>query len=213
MISTTLVSVNIGALERLAPHAKTRTGIRKSPVGGAVLCDHLGLVGDAVGNTKHHGGPDQAVYLYSAEEYAWWTDALGRACGAGQFGENLTIDAWWDTPRIGDRVQFGDVLLELTAPRIPCNTLATHMGDPAFVAHFARAARPGVYARVLATGALEAGMTGSVVRGEATWPTVRHTFDLWFDTPRDRTRLLDALRAPVAQRLRDRFLGWASEPG
>lgn len=210
MMTTTLVSVNTGRLERLAPDAKSRTGIRKAPVGGPVLCDRLGLVGDAIGNAKHHGGPDQAVYLYSADDYAWWSEALGRACAAGRFGDNLTIDAWWDAPRIGDRVQFGNVVLELTAPRIPCNTLATHMGDAAFVAQFARGARPGAYARVLATGAVEAGLTGTVTRGDAGWPTVNELFGLWFDTPRDRARLLDALRAPLAQRLRERVLEWSA---
>jgi MOSC domain-containing protein YiiM len=61
MTPVTLVSVNTGVLERLTPASKSRTGIRKMPVGGAVLCDTVGLVGDAIGNHKHHGGPDQAA--------------------------------------------------------------------------------------------------------------------------------------------------------
>jgi len=206
MNGVTLVSVNTGVLERLTPTAKSRTGIRKSPVGGAVLCDTLGLVGDATGNRQHHGGPDQAVYLYSAEDYEWWTEQLGRPCTPGMFGDNLTISRWWDSPRAGDRVQFGSVLLELTAPRIPCSTLATHMGDARFVDRFAKAARPGAYARVLRSGALEAGLPAIVSPGEPDWCAIVDLFDRWLDATCDRARLIDALRAPVAIRLRERFL-------
>jgi MOSC domain-containing protein YiiM len=201
-----IVSVNTGVLERLTPTSKSRTGIRKMPVGGAVLCDTLGLVGDAIGNRKHHGGPDQAVYLYSAEDYAWWTDTLGRPCTPGLFGENLTIDQWWDTPRAGDRLHVGEVILELTAPRIPCSTLAAHMGDPRFVDRFARAARPGAYARVVQTGALQAGLTGRVTVGNTSFCSIVELADLWLDPRCERSRLIDALRAPVAIRLREHFL-------
>lgn len=206
MNPVTLVSVNTGVLERLTPASKSRTGIRKMPVGGAVLCDTVGLVGDAIGNHKHHGGPDQAVYLYSAEDYAWWSDTLGRPCTPGLFGENLTISHWWDTPRAGDRVQFGEVILELTAPRIPCSTLAAHIGDPRFVDRFAKAARPGAYARVLQAGALAAGVPGHVSPGDASWPSIVELFDMWLDATCDRARLIHALRAPVGIRLRERFL-------
>jgi len=206
MSAVTLVSVNTGVLERLTPSSTSRTGIRKTPVGGPVLCDAQGLVGDAIGNHKHHGGPDQAVYLYSAADYAWWSETLGRPCTPGLFGENLTIGDWWDTPRAGDRVQFGEVILELTAPRIPCSTLAAHMGDPRFVDRFAKAARPGAYARVVQPGALEAGLTGHATAGDARWAPIGELFDLWFDVRCERSRLIEALRAPVAIRLREHFL-------
>lgn len=207
----TLVSVNTGVLERLIPTSKSRTGIRKTAVGGTVLCDTQGLVGDAIGNHKHHGGPDQAVYLYSAEDYAWWSDQLGQSCAPGLFGENLTISRWWDSPRAGDRVQFGAVLLELTAPRIPCSTLAARMGDPRFVDRFAKAARPGAYARVIHTGPLEAGVQGAFSPADESWPTIIELFHMWLDPACDRARLIDALRAPVGIRLRERFLQRAAQ--
>lgn len=203
-----LQSVNVGVLERLTAERPLKSGIRKQPVPGPRLCDTEGLVGDAIGNRKHHGGPEQALYLYSAADYAWWTSELGRECGSGLFGENLTLNAWWPTPRVGDRVQFGDVVLELTAPRIPCNTLATRLGDPQFVRRFARAVRPGAYVRVLQTGVLEAGMTGVVTRGKAEWPSIDALFRLWHETPRDQAALMAASAAPIESRMRARFLGW-----
>lgn len=203
-----LLAVNIGRLETLVAGSTRRSGIRKHAVGGPVLCDTQGLLGDAIGNRTHHGGPDQALYIYSADDYALWSTQLQRDCGAGLFGENLTIDRWWPSPRVGDRLQCGDVVLELTAPRIPCATLATRMQDTHFVQRFAEARLPGAYARVLRTGALEAGQRASVTRGDAAWPTVVSLFDLWFAPVRDRRVLLDTLRAPLASRLRDTINRW-----
>lgn len=205
-----LRSVNVGLLQPLEPGAAKRTGIHKHPVGGPVLCDTLGLVGDAIGNAKHHGGPDQAIYLYSAEDYAWWQTALGRELPPGIFGENGTIDAWWDAPRVGDRVTFGDVTLELTAPRIPCATLAGRMGDPHFVRRFAAANRGGAYARVITPGVLEAGLTGHVTRGDAAWPAIDALFAAWYRTPRRRSELLEYTKAPLAVRAREAFVTWAA---
>ena len=107
-------SVNISGLAPLVPGVKrTRTGIHKQPVSAQVAVQPLGLEGDRVGNTTYHGGPDQAVYLYSADDYAWWSAQRGTPCAPGLFGENLTIDRWWPDPRIGDRLTIGDVILDL----------------------------------------------------------------------------------------------------
>ena len=57
----------------------------------------------------------------------------------------------------GDRFAVGEVLLEVTAPRIPCATLAERMGDPAFPRRFQKAALPGFYCRVVDEGNVRAG--------------------------------------------------------
>ncbi len=51
----------------------------------------LGLEGDFIANQKHHGGPDQAVYIYGQADYDFWAEALGQPVEPGLFGENLTI--------------------------------------------------------------------------------------------------------------------------
>ena len=61
---------------------------------------------------------------------------------------------------IGDRFRIGDVLLEATAPRNPCNTFAVVMGDRRWVKRFHEAQRPGVYARVLEPGDDRGGRRG-----------------------------------------------------
>lgn len=158
-----LISINIGQAQTIA-NAKSSgtTGIYKRPVEGPVQITAEGLPGDAICDTKNHGGPDQAVYLFSSEDYAWWSSELGSELEPGTFGENLTIRGFESAElAIGDRFHIGPeeqtVVLEVTAPRIPCVTLAARMGDPTFVKRFRHAERPGLYCRVIQEGTVQAG--------------------------------------------------------
>jgi MOSC domain-containing protein YiiM len=154
-----LISVNIGRarpIRNAKPSGKT--GIYKLPVSGPVQITYTGLGGDAICDTEHHGGVDQAVYVYGTPDYAWWSKLLGRELSPGTFGENLTITGMESgVVRIGDRWHIGSVILEVTAPRVPCVTLAARMGDPSFVRRFREAERPGLYCRVIQEGSVQVG--------------------------------------------------------
>lgn len=147
-----ILAVCIGRPEKL-PGKSYRTGIFKTPVNASMMIDAAGVVGDAICNTKHHGGVDQAVYLEGSATLDWWANELGKPIAPGTFGENLVIEGL-DNAAVsaGDRFQIGDVLLEVTSARIPCATFAAKMGDPAFVKRYTKAGRPGIYCRVLAGG-------------------------------------------------------------
>jgi MOSC domain-containing protein YiiM len=154
-----IISVNIGDRRRLEGRSfNGETGIFKEAVDGPVRVDELGLAFDTIVDTRHHGGADQAVYLYRQEDYDWWSRELGRPLTPGTFGDNLTVSGL-SAPgiAIGSRLELETVVLEATAPRIPCNTLATRMGDSAFVKRFMQAERPGVYCRVVTPGEVRAG--------------------------------------------------------
>ncbi|MDB5535523.1 MAG: hypothetical protein JWQ65_398 [Devosia sp.] len=152
-----LLSVNIGKPQPIPGH-KAPTGIFKQPVTGPVAITPLEVAGDAIIDRRHHGGRDQAVYLYFADDYDWWSVQLGQIIAPGTFGENLTIAGIsGQAVAIGDRFTLGDVVLEVTYHRTPCMTLAARMGDNGFVKRFARALRPGAYCRVIAPGMVEAG--------------------------------------------------------
>ena len=49
-----------------------------------------GLAGDTIGDLRHHGGDDQAVYAFAREDLDGWAAELGRELPGGAFGENLT---------------------------------------------------------------------------------------------------------------------------
>jgi len=181
------------------------TGIdKRSRAGGARLTVD-GIAGDFIANTRAHGGADQAIYLYSAEDAAVWSAELGIDCPPGFFGENLTIDRWWPDVRIGDRLTSGTLVLELTFPRVPCATLAARVGDRRFVKRFAQEGRPGVYARVLSPGDARPGDTLQVAPAPRDYPLATALFRAWHDRAHHRDAIRDALRAPLASRWRAAF--------
>ncbi|HEX2620662.1 MAG TPA: MOSC domain-containing protein [Phototrophicaceae bacterium] len=201
-----LLSVNVGQEQAIQfAKASGKTGIYKQPSQEPVSITRDGLAGDVICDTENHGGEDQAVYVYSSLDYAWWSAALGRELVPGTFGENLTIaDLETEPIQIGDRLQVGAVLLEVTSPRIPCVTLATRMGDPAFVKRFKEAERPGLYCRVIEPGMVKVGDPVSLVAYQGTTLPALELFRRFFEGTGDTDEvfLRRALAAPVA--IRDR---------
>ncbi len=180
------------------------TGIHKQAV-EQVRLEAEGIAGDAVVNTKHHGGPDQAVYVYSAEDYEWWKTELGRSLQPGTFGENLTISATPETVRIGDRIQIGDTLLEVTAPRIPCATFAARMGETGWIRRFRDANRPGFYCRVLQTGTVRPGDRAKWAAAPEANVTLDEMVEHFYATEVPLSDVHRALASPIAIRSRTEY--------
>jgi MOSC domain-containing protein YiiM len=140
------------------------TGHFKAPQTGAVRIDIYGLEGDTIVDTDHHGGREQAVYIFGEADRLWWEGELGHPAPAGYFGENLLIDGIASADlALGDILDVGAVRLQITAPRIPCVTFNERTGDPKGVHKFLASSRPGAYARVLRQGDV------------AAWDPVEHT--------------------------------------
>jgi MOSC domain-containing protein YiiM len=154
-----LVSVNVGRIEAVDHHDGTvTTGIYKRAVRGRVATRDVNLVGDDQADRSVHGGPDRALYAYAAEDLEWWAEQLGTPLPAGMMGENLTTaDVDVTNAVIGERWRIGTVVLEVTAPRVPCFKLGIKLGDGRFPIRFAAAGRPGAYLRIIEHGELGAG--------------------------------------------------------
>jgi MOSC domain-containing protein YiiM len=199
-----LVSVNTGTAQPIA-YAKTSgvTGIYKRPASEPVRVASLGLEGDTICDTENHGGADQAVYVYGLPDYAWWSAELGRELAPGTFGENLTI-AGLESAKlaIGDRLRIGELVLEVTAPRIPCVTLAQRMGDPAFLKLFRSAERPGLYCRVIREGLVQAGDAVALEPYAGEQVLAIELFRDFFAPDRDLATVRRHLAAPIASRAR-----------
>lgn len=197
-----LISVNVGKERSVQRKDRLETtGIFKTAVLGPVRILVLGLEGDFIGDARHHGGPDQAIYVYGTTDYEWWAGELGRQLEPGTFGENLTVEGLESAQlSIGDRLQVGQVTLQVTAPRIPCSTLAARMGDPLFVKRFRAAERPGCYCRVLAEGSVQAGDPVRVEPYAAETVTILEMFRDHYEKDQDEARLRLYLAAPIASR-------------
>ncbi len=195
-----LVSVNIGKAR--AVQAKSgQTGIFKLPSENPVRVTRNGLLGDTICDTENHGGVDQAVYVYGTPDYAWWSETLDKELHPGTFGENLTVTELESAVlQIGDRLQVGSVVLEVTAPRIPCITLAVRMDDPAFVKRFRQAERPGVYCRVIEEGCVGVGDAVTLHAYEGETLSALEMFRDFFKPQLDEATLRRHLAAPIAVR-------------
>ena len=155
-----LVSINVSLPRAASIHGKEiETGIFKTPVSGPVPVGKLNLEGDGQADLAVHGGPDKAVYLYPAENIAYWKQALHRDdLGPGSFGENLTVEGIREAEvAIGDEFAIGAARFVVTQPRLPCHKLALALETPSLPKTFLESGRTGCYLRVLQEGTIQAG--------------------------------------------------------
>jgi MOSC domain-containing protein YiiM len=164
-----VLAVNLAHPRPNPDKGQSLTGIDKRPTDGPVAVrapgpmgggEGSGLAGDFIGDTKVHGGDDQAVYAYAREDLDIWQRELERDLGNGMFGENVTTEGLDVTgARIGERWQVGSdgLVLEVSRPRVPCRTFADWLAMKGWVKTFTRAATPGAYLRVIAPGTMRGG--------------------------------------------------------
>lgn len=170
------------------------TAIDKRATSGRVHVGVLGLAGDRQCDSRHHGGPEQAVYAYAGEDADHWSLELGRAVPPGYFGENLRTRALDVSGAvIGETWQVGQgVVLEVTSPRVPCTTFASWTGEPHWVRRFTAHGALGAYLPVLRTGEVGSGDDVVVLDRPAHGVRVRECFPVI--TTEHARRLLDSER-------------------
>lgn len=196
-----VLGVQVGAAREWDPK-KHLTGIDKKSVAQIDVADpgereaggRSGVEGDFVGDLKHHGGTEQAVYVVAREELDHWQREIGRELPNGCFGENVTtrgLDV--DDAVIGTRWRMGSALLEVTGPRIPCRTFAWAIDEPRWVKRFTEHGRSGAYVSVVEPGTVHAGDSVEVLDVPEHGITVRDVFGA-FTTDRDARRRVVAAR-------------------
>ena len=154
-------SLNIGLPGKEQFHGREMlTGICKVPVSGPLLLKRLGFEGDGVGDTKHHGGSDKAVCVYSTDHYPYWQEIMGMKLPVAAFGENLSVrNLREEDICIGDIFELGTALVQVSQPRQPCRTLAARYGRDDMVRLVVDSGYTGFYLRVLEEGRVEKGST------------------------------------------------------
>ena len=112
------------------PHL--HTGFCKVPVAGPRMVRRLNIDGDGQGDREGHGGENRAVLVYQLASYQHWERELGRGdLTLGAFGENLTVGGLADNEVcIGDRYRIGDVVFEVTQPRVTRYSSASASANP-----------------------------------------------------------------------------------
>lgn len=161
----TVISTNVahpapdpGGLKRLSGIDKRPAAQIEITIPGPDYGDGSGVTGDHIGDVKHHGGLQKAVYAFARERLDEWETELGRTLANGVFGENLTtagID--WSQALINQRFRIGTAELEVSVPRSPCRTFAKWMGVRGWVRKFTEAGDCGAYFRVNVEGVVRPG--------------------------------------------------------
>lgn len=201
-----LLSVNL-ARPHVSEHTDSEgniTGIDKRPTPHPVAVSApgrkgsggSGLAGDTIGDWRHHGGDDQAVYAFAREDLDDWAAELGHDLPNGIFGENLTTTGWdVNDARIGEHWRVGGpdrgALLEVSCGRIPCSTFAGWLGERGWVKRFTRKAAPGAYLRVIEPGEIRVGDPVEVVHQ----PDHEVSVSFWFRAVTTEPELLSRMLA------------------
>ena len=199
-----LISINVGKerTQQRKDYVET-TGIYKMPVNGPVEIKPFGIEGDAICDTKNHGGPDQAIYVYGDADYAWWSNELGKELVPGTFGDNLTISELESAQfNVGDYLHIGEITLQVTSPRIPCGTFATRMDDPQWVKKFRAAERPGLYCRVIKQGIVRSGDDVSIEKFNGETISIVQMYRDYYEKNKSEETLRKHLNAPIDIRSR-----------
>ena len=174
-LSGTLISIQTGQVRPLMVGGrKLVSAIGKTAVAGPIEVGVLGLAGDEQADLSVHGGLSKAVYALPSEHLTWW-QAQRQKQGAtmfeeplapGYLGENLSLQGLLEHELfIGDRLDFGDVVLRVTQPREPCGKFNAVMGYAQAAKDMVQSGRCGFYLAVDKPGLLQVGAPCQVLPG------------------------------------------------
>lgn len=180
-----LLSVNTGELTPIIHKGRELfTGIFKKPSAEPVVVLEQQLQYDQIANPKVHGGYHKAVYAYPVEHYQVWSQQYPHLdFDYGMFGENLTTEGLLESQvYVGDRLQIGKVILEISEPRQPCFKLGIKFQDDQIIKSFSRSGWTGFYMRIIDRGTLSSGQTIELIPGPRRI-TIKHLNDVLQNKP------------------------------
>lgn len=187
-MSVLLSHLLTGTPQPLGDKAVPSSIAARRPVTGPVRATFLGLAGDAVGDTKVHGGPDKAIHLYPHDHYAAWAaeqpSMAPHLSAPGAFGENLSVSGLTEADVcLGDVVALGGARLQIAQARQPCWKLGVRFGLPILPRLLQKTGRTGWYYRVLEEGDVQAGdLLRLIDRPNPAWTLARALRTLYVDT-------------------------------
>ncbi len=147
------------------------SGIFKYEIKGPIHLGETNLIGDGQADLVHHGGPDRALLIYTADHYPAWNERFGRTLEFGSFGENFTVKGTDEREVcIGDIWSSDDIEIEISQPRLPCFKLARRLNTPGLNIEVVKNRKGGWYTRVLRQGYVERGQRLRLIaRPNPTW--------------------------------------------
>lgn len=131
------------------------SGIKKYPIEKSYLTK-TGFKDDFQADLLHHGGENKALFLFSERTYekinSFFDDSFDMSDMA-YFGENLILsDICEKDICVGDVLQIGKSLVQITQPRQPCWKLSANTNKKIMTKFIFDSGLTGWYAKVLEEG-------------------------------------------------------------
>jgi len=170
----------------------------------------LGLAGDEQADKILHGGKERAILQYDWEHYKQLSTQfsnLSHLLVGGSFGENIVAAGMNERNIcIGDIVEAGTVILQVTQPRQPCFKLNYRFNEPTISRFSQNNGKTGWFYRVLVEGTIKKGDTIKVTkRPYPHWTIAKVQHYLYRETDNlEATRQLSNL-IPLAHEVKNIF--------
>ncbi|KAF3400919.1 Phthalate dioxygenase reductase [Talaromyces pinophilus] len=186
--SEKLIQVRTG---KVKPTFATRepSALYKQVRTGPITVNSLGCEGDEHA-FEFHGGPEKALLQYSTLHYERWKTELPQSDALfvpGGFGENLVAThANERNMYIGDVVQIGTVIAQVTGPRQPCYKLNHRFQVKDMSKRSQDLFRTGWFYRILKEGEIQAGDQMVLLeRPNPGWSVAKIQYYLYHDMRND----------------------------
>lgn len=154
--------MKIGLVENLtfADGTTIESAIRKQPV-SEMQVNEMGAKGNDVGLKAHHGGVDKALFFMADKTFELLTSLIGKSFdwqGTAIYGENFIVSELDENNVcIGDHYQMGEVIVEVSQPRKPCERLSLNSEHKDTQKFVRERGLTGWYVRILQTGICKKG--------------------------------------------------------
>ena len=175
-------------------HSASFKEVSKTPL----FARFIGLDGDEVADTTHHGGIDKAIFANSYENYAHWASFLGvERLPFGALAENLTITGLHErSVMLGDVHQIGTAILQVSQPRKPCWKISRRWNHTAFTNEIFTSGLTGWYYKVLQEGVIGLGDAIKVVTQKNAHVTILEANEAFREPEKYRSVLETILEIP-----------------
>jgi MOSC domain-containing protein YiiM len=163
-----IIGLYSGKLSNIGPK-RSLTGIFKQTT-KQVLVDELGIIGDIQADERFHGGVEKALHQYALSGYEKIIKRyplLHKIAKPGMMGENLSVTNMQDSSVcIGDIYQLGNVIIQVSSPRIPCWKIDAKFKQPELNKFVAQHRITGWYYRILQGGEISTDYSLSLISRE-----------------------------------------------
>jgi len=180
------------------------SAINKKAVNNSIYLSPLGLTDDTTADKKYHGGLERALHQYPAEHYSFWQQAFSpRSDEQAQFeapgmGENISTEGMTEeNVCIGDQYQWGEAIIEVSQPRLPCFKLNSRWDVADISVQMQTLSRCGWLYRVIKPGMVS--HNDALIRIKRPTPavTIKQVCELFFSEPLNKANLTRLIEIPA----------------